>query len=477
MQNLSSQQVEEIVDLLVEPELWPHQFEAFEDRESRVVLLRTGYGGGKSHLGGLKTVDVMMRNPPSSRGLVIAPVYAGHELFTLPAIRAACALWGMKWRNAGVKSEGGPEAVYNKNEKTVTLPGERVLFLCTADEPEHAAGLTCVFAWLDEASQFSELMFQIADSRVRDPRGTVLQLLYTSTPRGTRSAMHKEELRGREQPGYMHVINAPTSANRDLPKSAIDAALLRFKHNAAAMRQFFHGIATDDSGNIYTQLTGGNIQRCTNITAGQQVAGWDFNVSCMTTPLGTWLPNEGKRGRLHIWGEVETEGEAYTETHARKVRETLMKRAGVVYTPLHGGGRPALYDMQKRPVLVFPDATGSARKTGSLHTDHTHVYNAGFTIRCGPANPPVEDRVSTLQHGLMYYEVMIDPDGAPNTLRAVQEHSRNKHGDPMKGADYKADEFQCDHRTDSLGYMACGLLPIRPSRPGATDVVRQPAYP
>ena len=94
-----------------------------------------------------------------------------------------------------------------------------------------------------------------------------------------------------------------------------------------------------------------------------------------------------------------------------------------------------------------------------MTTDLAAVRNAGFVPHHEGANPIVRNRIAAVNRALRNRRLSLDESGAPETTRALREHSRDKRGDPQKI--WRPKDFQCDHYCDALGYMVWGLMPFR----------------
>ena len=107
---------------------------------------------------------------------------------------------------------------------------------------------------------------------------------------------------------------------------------------------------------------------------------------------------------------------------------------------------------------MYPDASGSARKTSAAHTDHDIMKMAGFQVLSPRANPPVKDRVNTVNRLLREGRLTVDSSCKYTIMDLEQNVWRNQQidtRDPEQG-----------HMLDALGYGCNWLMPIVPKTVG-----------
>jgi hypothetical protein len=103
-----------------------------------------------------------------------------------------------------------------------------------------------------------------------------------------------------------------------------------------------------------------------------------------------------------------------------------------------------------RSIRVYPDASGGSRKSVNASTsDLALLRDAGFAVSAGSANPPVKDRVNSMNamfcnaKGERRY--FVNADACPNYAEALERQAWDKSGEPDKTSGY-------DHVNDSAGY-------------------------
>jgi hypothetical protein len=110
------------------------------------------------------------------------------------------------------------------------------------------------------------------------------------------------------------------------------------------------------------------------------------------------------------------------------------------------------------PILVYPDASGQARKSNNAsESDHALLRAAGFSVRVNPSNPRVKDRVLSVnamvhKDGVRRYRV--NPETCPELVESLEKQAYDKNGEPDKAGGL-------DHIIDAAGYFLVYRYPIQ----------------
>lgn len=152
---------------------------------------------------------------------------------------------------------------------------------------------------------------------------------------------------------------------------------------------------------------------------GTVMIGMDFNVNPMTAVVGYYQNNQ-----FHIFDELYLNN---SDTY--KMSAELIKRG-------------------YKGALVFPDSTGSNRKT-SGRSDHLILKDAGFTIK-DTRNPFVKDRVNNVNRLLMDGKIIIDP----KCKKIIQDLEKvTWDGNDLN----KKSDDSLTHISDAMGYWCWSL--------------------
>ncbi|MNY30892.1 hypothetical protein D3C86_1650270 [compost metagenome] len=121
-----------------------------------------------------------------------------------------------------------------------------------------------------------------------------------------------------------------------------------------------------------------------------------------------------------------------------------------------------------QPLYVYGDAAGNSRTTKTTATDYDIIkrelrgaFPRGFALRVPDANPPVKDRVNSvnakLKNGLGVASWWI----APRCKGLIKDLSRVRWRDGTTELDKKSDPT-LTHLSDGIGYLIHWEFPIKP---------------
>jgi len=110
-----------------------------------------------------------------------------------------------------------------------------------------------------------------------------------------------------------------------------------------------------------------------------------------------------------------------------------------------------------RKITVYPDSSGKSEKTNASDTD-IKLLKKHFTTRYNSKNPPVRDRINSMNamfrngEGKIRYYVNINQ--CPVYVEALETQGYDKDGKPDKMHDQ-------DHPVDAAGYLIFKQFPVR----------------
>ena len=121
-------------------------------------------------------------------------------------------------------------------------------------------------------------------------------------------------------------------------------------------------------------------------------------------------------------------------------------------------------------ILIYPDASGSARSTiNASKTDIAILEGYGFSSMALRSNPPIKDRVQTLQALLENSKGWVRLAIHASCRRLIEclelQSYDEKSGDPDKQSGY-------DHLNDALGYLVFREFSIINARAGQRTGIR-----
>ena len=100
---------------------------------------------------------------------------------------------------------------------------------------------------------------------------------------------------------------------------------------------------------------------------------------------------------------------------------------------------------------VWPDASGSARKSSSVRTDHQILRDQGFTVKSRKSNPAVRDRYNCI-NGLLHHDRILIHPRCKRLIKDLQRLTYNNKDDLL------------GHISDAMGYLAWGKFPLKHKR-------------
>lgn len=172
--------------------------------------------------------------------------------------------------------------------------------------------------------------------------------------------------------------------------------------------------------------------------------GIDFNVNPMTAVLGQLVRNPKGDKELHIHDEFYLPNSTTFE-----MAEEIKNR------------------YPKRKIIAYPDASGSARKSSSVNTDHDILRKNGFEVVTDKSNPRIADRINEVQSAFL--------SATKNTKLYINPKCVNLKKS-MAGLTYKEGttlpdkSSGLDHMADALGYMVHHIFPLVTTRYGQSSL-------
>jgi PBSX family phage terminase large subunit len=145
--------------------------------------------------------------------------------------------------------------------------------------------------------------------------------------------------------------------------------------------------------------------------------GCDFNVNPITAVAGYF-----QNGIIYITGEIYMQN-----SNTYKLADEMKRRWGLSQ--------------------VWPDATGKARKSSSVRTDHQILVDAGYKVQYNP-NPHVKDRHNCI-NGLLSNNRLYISQNCRWLIKDLEQLTHDSQ-DPM-----------LSHISDAMGYLCWGLAPLQ----------------
>lgn len=105
-------------------------------------------------------------------------------------------------------------------------------------------------------------------------------------------------------------------------------------------------------------------------------------------------------------------------------------------------------------IIVYPDASGGSRKTNDASiSDLSILRQAGFEIRANSTNPPVKDRINSVNKQFQLGKLWVNAKECKTIASCLEKQAYDDNGEPDKKSGF-------DHQCDSFGYPISYEFPI-----------------
>ena len=416
----------------ISQDLLPHQSKFCDDLDHRKLALVCGFGAGKTHA-------------LISKSCILAALNVGHvsAIFepTAPMLRDILQRtmnelldqWQIPY-----SFRASPLPEYNLEFKE----GTHTILLRTMLTYQRLRGQNLCAVGFDEADTIpkreAEQAMNMALARLRS--GNVQQFYATTTPEGHSWAFDTFEKNAKED---TRLIRAKTSDNPFLPEGFIDSLLENYPPQL--IQAYLNGnFCNLTSGQVYSRFNREKhlINELPFPLENEILKiGIDFNVMNCNAVVCVTAGN-----KLIVVDEIVKQQD--TDALAREIR----RRYG------------------NNKIFVYPDASGAARSTiNASKTDIAILESYGFTNMALRSNPPIKDRVQTLQAVLENSKGQIRMAIYAKATRLIEclelQSYDEKTGDPDKQNGY-------DHLNDALGYLCYREFNMIYSRAGQKTGIR-----
>jgi hypothetical protein len=319
----------------------------------------------------------------------------------------------------------------NESELTIYLVNNSQIMLRSADNPDSIRGIGVDFLVLDEAADIPKLedtWQAVLRPTLSDRQGHALII---GSPKG-RNFFYDMWVQGGATEDWQSFQFTTIQGGR-VPQEEIIAA--KRDMDERTFQQEYEARFVDYAGVIYYAFSDDNIKQFNpdDLTPRTPLhVGIDMNINPMSAVIGVI----NKMGILHIIDEVEI----YSSNTTELIKEIK-------------GRYP------HRIIFAYPDASGQALKTSAAGvTDHNLLHNAGFKVKVGKTNPPVVDRINSVNSLLCNSnnerKLFIDPKCKRLRECLIKHTYREGTRQPNKTDGY-------DHLLDSLGYLVYANFAIR----------------
>jgi hypothetical protein len=413
-------------------DLHPGQLAFVDDQTTQIIGLSAGYGAGKTRALAAKSVTLALANQ-GFIGCVMEP--------TGPLVRDI-------WQNDFESFLEAYEVPYTFRasplpEYVLHLPGGDTKILCRSFENwSRIIGLNLAWVLADEIDTVTPSIASKAFPKIlgRLRAGNVRQFGAASTPEGFRwmwSTFGSEEAQQRND---RKLIRMRSADNPYLPQDFIQR--LQANYDPSLLQAYLEGqFCNLTTGQVYDRFDRNKhvTKEIPDVSREPLRVGLDFNVGNMSAVIGVRLGEN-----LLLIDEIS--GANDTDAMAQEIQ-------------LRADGRQ---------VYIYPDASGGNRSTNASRTDIQILESYGFSNQSPKANPPIRDRVASVQALLENGKGQVRLQVAANckrTIECLELQSYTEAGTPDKDAGY-------DHMNDALGYLVYRDFSMLQARAGRGTGIR-----
>ena len=324
----------------------------------------------------------------------------------------------------------------NESDLTITLVNGSRIYLRSGDNPDNLRGVSMDYLVMDEAAMIDQKMWtEVCRPALSDRQG---HAMFITTPQGKGSWIYDLWQGAHGQENYSAFQFTTIQGGNVLPEE-IEAA--RNELDEKSFRQEYEASFETYAGAIYYNWDSSvHIQKQDVDFKKNEIlhVGMDFNVSPIVAIITRVNGNE-----ISVIDEIAMEG-----SNTFEMAEELTNR------------------YPDNRMWIYPDASGQARKTSSNTSDHHILRNAGFILKVKNINPPVKDRIASVNASLKTTDGSVKIHVDPKCKHLIKCISGQTYKEGTRIPDKTGN---LDHAMDAFGYLVNWINPIRPDKPKFAD--------
>ena len=376
---------------------------------NRFRVLAAGRRFGKSYLA-MNEMAKFARFP-DQRILAVAPTY-----------KQCKNIW---WNDLkGMLIEKNWAKKINESELQITLVNGSTITLRSSENYDALRGAKYNFIVLDECADMKpDVWFSVLRPTLSDTGG---HALFISSPKG-RNWFYELWCEG-EKDNYSS-YQYTTLDGGFVPPEEVEQA--RLDLDSRTFEQEYEAQFVSYSGVIYYAFADINVKAYPGPIDKDDVihVGCDFNIDPMSATVAII-----KNDIAWVIDEIEIYG-SNTNELTQEIR--------------------ARYPHNR--VIAYPDSSGIKRTTNSGISDHQILQNAGFKLMVQPGNPPVIDRIASVNSAFEHNKLYIDPKCRKVKECLIKHTYKEGTRQPQKDTGH-------DHMNDALGYFVYQHFAIKKNK-------------
>ena len=315
----------------------------------------------------------------------------------------------------------------NATELTVKLKNGSSIALRSADNYESLRGISIDFLVMDECSDIDVACWsEVLRPALADRQG---HALFISTPKGYNWFYSMWS----EAPAHKNFqsFQFTTIEGGNVPEEEIEMA--KQEMDPRTFEQEFLASFVNFNGLVYYAFDiERNVKQLEPQLDERDVlhVGIDFNTQPMSAVVANW---DGLT--MHVIDEIEIRN-----SNTYEMCEEISRR------------------YPNNRIVAYPDASGANNKTSAMNTDHNILRQYNFVIKSARVNPPIIDRVASVNTAFHNKVGETKLTVAPKCKGLIKCLNGQVYKEGTRAPDKSAG---LDHLPDALGYLTWGLLPIR----------------
>lgn len=320
----------------------------------------------------------------------------------------------------------------NESNLEITLVNNSRIYLRSGDNPDNLRGVSMDYLVMDEAAMIDQKMWtEVCRPALSDRQGGAM---FITTPQGKGSWIYDLWQGAHGQENYS-AFQYSTIQGGNVPPEEIESA--RNELDEKSFRQEYEASFESYAGSIYYNWDSSiHIKKQDVEFKKNEIlhVGMDFNVSPIVAIITRINGNE-----ISVIDEIAMEG-----SNTFEMAEELLNR------------------YPNNRMWIYPDASGQARKTSSNTSDHHILRNAGFVLKVKSINPPVKDRIASVNASLMSTDGSVKIHVDPKCRHLIKCISGQTYKEGTRIPDKSGN---LDHAMDAFGYLVNWINPIRRDKP------------
>lgn len=391
-----------------------------------------GLGSGKSEAGILRLLLLMLENVTQTGRKI-------DTLLTFPTYDL-CKLRGISGLEEVLERVGLSYRTNRSNDFLTEIENIGTMLFRSYDRPERIVAFQVAHSIADELDTLprekAAIVWRKVSERTRQKAYRPNSIGAVTTPdQGVNGFVYQRWVK--QADSSTEIVRAATHSNPYLPDGYIEQ--IRSNYDPTLVELYLNGEFVSLSANkVYHYFKRDTHHSNRTITQDDKVihVGLDFNVG----------------GCVAIVAVIDNAGPVIVD----ELTEHDTQAMAIALNSRYAG----------RKIVVYPDASGRKNTTNASQSDISILEQNGLQVEAPNANPPVRDRINSVNALLSHGRIRINTDKCQNLTHALESQGYTERGEPEKFNDHPAIDDYCD----AFGYFIHRRWPI--NRPLIQTTIR-----